>query len=279
MKHARTFPHQPESVPAARRFVTGVLRGVAPDTLEAIELMVSELATNCIRHTDSGFELTITRADGDIRVEATDGAGGTPEMRSPEPTDPSGRGLKIIDMLSAEWGVGQRSASGQDRVVHGARHGAGVGLAGLARLVWSSVSSYLRKGPLAPPQLIPTRGELRGARRSLEAWITTPPRSSSSKIMAPPGRSSRTTSPRTASTCSKPRAWRRHGTCSRARFRTSRSSTSACPTATASSCSWRFATPIASPAAWIRTCRCSCCPDASASSTGSAASIEAATTT
>jgi anti-sigma regulatory factor (Ser/Thr protein kinase) len=111
--HTRTFPHEPESVPAARRFATGVLRGVSADTLEAVELMVSELATNCIRHTDSGFELMITRTGGDIRIEATDGAGGKPEMRSPKPTDPSGRGLRIIDMLSAEWGVDQRAATGK----------------------------------------------------------------------------------------------------------------------------------------------------------------------
>ena len=34
-------------------------------------------------------------------------------MRSPKPTDPSGRGLKIIDMLSAEWGVDHRAAAGK----------------------------------------------------------------------------------------------------------------------------------------------------------------------
>jgi anti-sigma regulatory factor (Ser/Thr protein kinase) len=113
VKNARTFPHEPESVPAARRFVTDLLRGVSADTMEAVELMVSELATNCIRHTDSGFELTIIRTGRDIRIEATDGAGGTPEMRSPKPTDPSGRGLKIIDMLSAEWGVDHRGATGK----------------------------------------------------------------------------------------------------------------------------------------------------------------------
>jgi len=113
VKHTRTFPHKPESVPAARRFATSTLRDVSADTLEAVELMVSELATNCIRHTDSGFELTITRAGGDIRVEATDRAGGRPQMRSPRPTDPSGRGLKIIDMLSAEWGVDQGAAAGK----------------------------------------------------------------------------------------------------------------------------------------------------------------------
>jgi anti-sigma regulatory factor (Ser/Thr protein kinase) len=92
-------------VPAARRFATAALRGASTEILEAVELMVSELATNCIRHTNSGFDLTIIRRGDDIRVEATDHAGGTPIMRSPQPTDPSGRGLKIIDMLSARWGV------------------------------------------------------------------------------------------------------------------------------------------------------------------------------
>jgi len=105
MRNTRTFPHEPQSVPAARRFATGALHGASQETLEAVELMVSELATNCIRHTDSGFDLTIIRHGPDIRVEATDHAGGTPTMRSPEPTDPSGRGLKIIDMLSVRWGV------------------------------------------------------------------------------------------------------------------------------------------------------------------------------
>jgi anti-sigma regulatory factor (Ser/Thr protein kinase) len=113
VKHTRNFPHAPESVPAARTFATSTLRGVSTDTLEAVELMVSELATNCIRHTDSGFELTIARTGADIRIEATDGAGGRPEMRSPKPTDPSGRGLKIVDMLSAEWGVDQHAGDGK----------------------------------------------------------------------------------------------------------------------------------------------------------------------
>ena len=113
MRDTRSFPHEPQSVPAARRFATSVLRGASAETLEAVELMVSELATNCIRHTDSGFELTITREGSDIEVEATDRAGGTPTMQSPEPTDPSGRGLKIIDALSARWGVRAGAAHGK----------------------------------------------------------------------------------------------------------------------------------------------------------------------
>jgi serine/threonine-protein kinase RsbW len=113
MTDTRSFPHEPQSVPAARRFATSVLRGSSPETLEAVELMVSELATNCIRHTDSGFDLSITRTGDNIRVEASDHAGGTPTMRSPKPTDPSGRGLKIIDMLSAGWGVRAEGSQGK----------------------------------------------------------------------------------------------------------------------------------------------------------------------
>ncbi len=113
MRNTRTFPHEPQSVPAARRFATSALSGASQETLEAVELMVSELATNCIRHTDSGFDLTIIRNGRDIRVEATDHAGGTPTMRSPQPTDPSGRGLKIIDMLSVRWGVQSQPSEGK----------------------------------------------------------------------------------------------------------------------------------------------------------------------
>jgi anti-sigma regulatory factor (Ser/Thr protein kinase) len=113
MRNTRTFPHEPQSVPAARRFATSALSGASQETLEAVELMVSELATNCIRHTNSGFVLTVIRNGQDIRVEATDHAGGTPTMRSPEPTEPSGRGLKIIDMLSARWGVQSQPSEGK----------------------------------------------------------------------------------------------------------------------------------------------------------------------
>jgi len=113
MRNTRTFPHNAQSVPAARRFATSMLRGTSQETLEAVELMVSELATNCIRHTDSGFELSISRQAGGIRVEATDRAGGRPQMRSPAPTDPTGRGLKIVDMLSLDWGVHRHPAAGK----------------------------------------------------------------------------------------------------------------------------------------------------------------------
>ena len=112
MRQTRSFEHTPESVPEARHFARELARGSAADVVDAIELMVSELVTNCIRHTDSGFDLTIALSPEQIRVEVTDRGLGAPGMRSPRPSDPTGRGLRIVDMLATRWGHEKRPGGG-----------------------------------------------------------------------------------------------------------------------------------------------------------------------
>jgi anti-sigma regulatory factor (Ser/Thr protein kinase) len=102
-----SFPHEASSVSEARRFVREELSCFSTETVEAAELMVSELASNCIRHADSGFEVAV-RAGKEIRVEVTDAGDGVPRRLSPRPTDPSGRGLMIVEGLSRRWGVSRR---------------------------------------------------------------------------------------------------------------------------------------------------------------------------
>jgi anti-sigma regulatory factor (Ser/Thr protein kinase) len=109
----RTFPAIPQSVHAARRFATDTLSGNPASTVEAVELMVSELATNCIRHERTSFHITILGSTQEIRVEVTDSGSGTPAMRSPGPDEPSGRGLQIVDMLSDTWGVEPEQPAGK----------------------------------------------------------------------------------------------------------------------------------------------------------------------
>ncbi len=113
MKHIRTFDHAPESVTSARRFAAEALRDTPAEARDTVSLMVSEVATNCIRHAETGFDLTILRTEHEIRVETTDRAAGKPTVRTPEPTDPDGRGLQIIDMFSEAWGVEQVPGDGK----------------------------------------------------------------------------------------------------------------------------------------------------------------------
>jgi serine/threonine-protein kinase RsbW len=75
---------------------------------DAAELLASELTTNCVRHAHTDFELTV-EVDRHVRVEVRDRGTGTPRVLSPRPTDPSGRGLRIVDALSDDWGVEERS--------------------------------------------------------------------------------------------------------------------------------------------------------------------------
>jgi anti-sigma regulatory factor (Ser/Thr protein kinase) len=85
--------------------VTDALPSVAQDARDAAEMLVSEVVTNCIRHTTSDFEVTIRIATGVVRVEVTDWGGGEPVVRNPEPSEPNGRGLQIVEMLSNRWGI------------------------------------------------------------------------------------------------------------------------------------------------------------------------------
>ena len=105
MTSARRFPCRAESVAAARHFIRDVLQTRPRELVEAAELMTSELATNCVRHAQSDFELAIHDSRDEIRVEVSDSGQGQPTLRSPTPQEHSGRGLLIVEELSTSWGT------------------------------------------------------------------------------------------------------------------------------------------------------------------------------
>ncbi len=105
MRKACRFHCRPESVAGARHFVKDLLSEEPREIVEAAELMTSELATNCVRHARSDFELAIRRSRDEIRVEVSDHGQGQPVVRSPTPREQSGRGLQIVQELAEDWGI------------------------------------------------------------------------------------------------------------------------------------------------------------------------------
>jgi anti-sigma regulatory factor (Ser/Thr protein kinase) len=71
--------------------------------------MVSELASNCVQHTATEFEVCIVRAARLLRVEVTDSGRGLPVLRHPDAADLRGRGLVIVKELADEWGIVRRA--------------------------------------------------------------------------------------------------------------------------------------------------------------------------
>lgn len=109
------LPRSPDSPARARRLVRARLgRG---GTASAAELLVSELVTNALLHTDSEpIEVSIEVGEGAVRVEVVDADPTRPELVSPGPEDEHGRGLTLVDALAQRWGVEDR-AGGDGKVV------------------------------------------------------------------------------------------------------------------------------------------------------------------
>lgn len=102
--HAR-FPARSDSVAHVRDMVKSCLDGLPPETLDSVLVIASELASNCVRHGATAFELRLERDRRGVRVEVEDDGDGEPLARAPGPTETSGRGLQITGALSSAWGV------------------------------------------------------------------------------------------------------------------------------------------------------------------------------
>jgi anti-sigma regulatory factor (Ser/Thr protein kinase) len=105
MTSNRKFPNDPQAVRAARKFAIDELSGYAPELLDVVELLVSELAGNCVRHTDSGFDVEVSRDRRRIRVAVSDRGAGKPAVQHVDTSAVAGRGLALVETLSSSWGV------------------------------------------------------------------------------------------------------------------------------------------------------------------------------
>jgi anti-sigma regulatory factor (Ser/Thr protein kinase) len=115
------LPRHPASVGMARRRVRDHLAdwGHGPDdpALADAVLLVSELATNVVRHgplREREFEVAVTAlADGSCLIEVSDEGRLEPRLRLVGEWEESGRGLHLVETVAAAWGVWSRGHHGK----------------------------------------------------------------------------------------------------------------------------------------------------------------------
>ncbi len=103
-----------------RRLVDDLARlGLPHDLVEDAALLLSEMVGNAVRFADPlpGNVLVVSwgLVKGRLLLRVTDGGGpNRPQVRDAGPFDTRGRGLAIVEAMSAAWGV-KRGASGVGR--------------------------------------------------------------------------------------------------------------------------------------------------------------------
>jgi hypothetical protein len=89
----------------ARRFVAEVLTDWGrTDVLDDCLLVVSELASNAVRHAGSDFTVSLGRAGEVVTVVVGDSCAAPPAPRQPDDMSSTGRGLHLVGAVAGEWG-------------------------------------------------------------------------------------------------------------------------------------------------------------------------------
>ncbi|MEU2895170.1 ATP-binding SpoIIE family protein phosphatase [Streptomyces sp. NPDC001273] len=104
---------EPEQVAVARHQLRQLLHDwSSPDQVDSAVLLLSEILTNVLVHTDADALLLAEVSDGGdgrrIRVEVTDAGDDLPHLRRPGELASSGRGLVLVELLAHTWGVDPR---------------------------------------------------------------------------------------------------------------------------------------------------------------------------
>ncbi len=102
----RKLTAHPSAVGEARRFIKQRCEDWGcPDLVDAATLVISELVTNGVVHAHAGTEVSASYENSILRLEVLDSGPGTPDPRRATAEDEHGRGLLLVSVLSAAWGV------------------------------------------------------------------------------------------------------------------------------------------------------------------------------
>ena len=111
--------HEAASAAFVRRQIEADLSAhdVSPETVDTVLLVASELVGNAVRHSTPSGDGTIDvqwDLDGDfVTVRVCDATSELPRRREPQPHEPDGRGLSIVEAVTDSWGA---------EVIRGGKH-------------------------------------------------------------------------------------------------------------------------------------------------------------
>ena len=112
-RRSQLFVPVAEAVRSARQFVADTLKAWSHhELLTDAAIVISELASNAVRHANTPFRVSLHRRDTSVEIAVHDVSPLLPRQRHPHFNESSGRGRKLIERLSAEWG-GAPSADGK----------------------------------------------------------------------------------------------------------------------------------------------------------------------
>jgi anti-sigma regulatory factor (Ser/Thr protein kinase) len=108
------FPALSGAPCTARRMLADALRqwGLDERVTADAELVMSELASNAVVHARSPFTVLARCGPARLKIAVRDSSVAQPAIREISELAPSGRGLRIVDMLARDWGV-EPSADGK----------------------------------------------------------------------------------------------------------------------------------------------------------------------
>jgi anti-sigma regulatory factor (Ser/Thr protein kinase) len=100
-----TFPPTAVSVRRARHQARAQVEHWGFDRQgEVVELLVSELVTNSLRHGRGQIRVTMSVENGVLRCGVEDESDELPRMRQLSWDAERGRGMHLVDMLACRWG-------------------------------------------------------------------------------------------------------------------------------------------------------------------------------
>jgi anti-sigma regulatory factor (Ser/Thr protein kinase) len=104
----QAFAATSEAITEARHFAADITADWDHSLVsDDVQLIVSELASNAVRHAHSEFIVVMSDTDASIRIAVFDTSHEVAILQHPENSSSSGRGLMLVTALSSTWGVEQ----------------------------------------------------------------------------------------------------------------------------------------------------------------------------